>query len=248
MEDTTTFPHRQQADQRPPATRPPSCFPSYFPPARSRKNVPEEVAPEFVDVEIIRPESAEQTDDVSHDAKKKSAPPQKSLPDFWLETLPLFSGVQVRFQDLMAADHDPLKSTLLKPATAERSLFSGIDWEITRLSLFEHLDEIPAITIPFQTRQLVVFTDRKKLILDPELAKAVQLSWDKKSLKKNGIEPAIIEIVRYLRVSEMTILVMLGVKKLRMSTVANYLNTTPAVLVSSVEELTQKINSLYDSG
>jgi hypothetical protein len=46
----------------------------------------------------------------------------------------------------------------------------------------------------------------------------------------------------------MTILVMLGVKKLRMSTVANYLNTTPAVLVSSVEELTQKINSLYDSG
>ncbi|MDI6778327.1 MAG: RNA polymerase sigma factor RpoD [Patescibacteria group bacterium] len=105
-------------------------------------------------------------------------------------------------------------------------------------------DPIPVPPSFNEKNQLVVFTDERDLILDPELAEAVQLKRDGKNPKKNGIKPKIAEIVSCLKPPDIKILATLGIEKRKIGTAAKHLNVTPAVLISDVKDLIQKINGL----
>jgi RNA polymerase primary sigma factor len=186
--------------------------------------------------------------------------PGKKFPfasELRLETLPLFSGNPARFQDFMIAGYNSLRDAL--PAstnveTSERSLFFWLDWKETGLPLLENLSDDKVSTTatpenlpgPSEKRDLVVFTDRKELTLDPEFAKAIQFKQNREDL--NGVDLRIAEIVSNLKLSDIRLFTTLGIEKLKVGKAVISklkLKMTPAVLISDLEELAKKINRLY---
>lgn len=91
----------------------------------------------------------------------------------------------------------------------------------------------------------MLLADDNTLILDPEFSGAVQFRLEKKDPKKNGVRPEIAGVIKRLKPSEIRLLAILGFEKLKIGiAAAKRLNTTPAVLLSEIQDLIQKINSL----
>jgi len=98
-----------------------------------------------------------------------------------------------------------------------------------------------------ENRQLVIFRDRKALILYPELAEAIRIRLKKggKNLQKNSVSPEIAKIITGLKPSDMKLLKLLGIDQLKVGKATSHqLNVTPLVLISMVEELIEKITGL----
>lgn len=165
--------------------------------------------------------------------------------ELWQETMPLFSGKPTtgnlaRLQLFTATIPDCIRKSSYRPATIEYPLFLKLCWIEIALPLFENQAKAAK-----KIRQLVVFEGKKTLTIDSELAEAIRLKWDGKDPKDNGIDPKIAEVVAGLKKAKIRLLAKLGIEKQKLGAVAKYLDMTPAVFISELEELTNKINRLY---
>ena len=142
---------------------------------------------------------------------RPSASVRESGRDLWLENLPLFSNKSLRMKDFLAGNQHSTEKVCSESQSPSLSIFFWLAWEESGLPLFKSLKKNS--THPPAT------LNKGKLALSSELIKLLEIECTGGGLKKTGINASLAKIITSLKPREISILYLLGVKKMTLATV-----------------------------